>query len=218
MDGINSSYQPKKRLLPPSIRTDERSQALLYLIWGLTQFQLTRLNVYNVDTVDESVLPHLIQQFRLEKFMPVDLPVARRRQLIKKAIEIWRYLGTVYGMKAVISAVLAIEVDIKEWFDYNGTPHTFTVAFLIDASQNTYLGNFGTTFQQTLRNLIEASKPARSHLLRLDLAMNVEADLNMAVPTANNAIVMNFLAYYSVDETITIALAIPCYDFALIMR
>lgn len=214
MDGINSGYQPKKRLLPPSIHTDERSQALLYLIWGLTQFQVNRLNVYNIDTVDASVLPHLIQQFRLEKFLPVDLPVDRQRKLIKRAIEIWRYLGTIYGMQAVIDAVLGISVNVAEWPSYQGVPHTFTVAFPID--QTSYYGNFGTSFQAALRQLIEASKPARSHLLRLDLALDSNAELRMGATARDKIIVLNANCYKAEDRNLNLVVGTVARNFILV--
>lgn len=192
IDSILVPYTPDERLLPYSIR-DERSLALLHLMWGLVHFDKSRLNVYNIDAVDSSVLPHLVQQFRLERFIPDGLPEDRLRQVIKRAIELWRYLGTRYGMQLAVEAALGVDIEFQEWWQLNSTPHTFTVAFSLDGSQDAYIGDFGLAFQNALIKLVNATKPVRSHLLRLDLSATTEADVRMAVMTDRLTMTVNFV-------------------------
>lgn len=206
-----------RRLIPSSIR-DERAIAFLQLVWGLLHFDTQKLKVYNIDTVQSDVIPHLLQQFKLEGFLPDNLPEDRRRALLKQAIEIWRFIGTRYGIKLVVEISLNIKVNFVEWWELGATPHTFVVTLSIDDSQATYLNDLGTALQSRVIAIINASKPARSHLLRLDLGLDAEARQRIGVVRDNHELVMNFDVRRSVDGRSTPAIAAVSSGFELIAR
>jgi phage tail P2-like protein len=206
-----------RRLIPSSVR-DERAIAFLQLVWGLLYFDTDKLELYNIDTVQSDVIPHLLQQFRLEGFLPDNLPEDRRRALLKRAIEIWRYIGTRYGIELVVEISLNIKIGFVEWWELNTTPHTFVVTLSIDDSQQTYLGDLGTALQTRVIAIINASKPPRSHLLRLDLSLDAEARQRIAVVRNNHELIMNFDVWRSVDGRSRPAIAAVSGGFELIAR
>jgi phage tail P2-like protein len=196
-----------RRLIPFSI-ADQRAIAFLQLVWGLLHFDTKRIEIYRIDTIQSDVIPHLMQQFRLEKFLPDNLPEDRRRALLKRAIEIWRYIGTRHGIKLVVEISLNIKISFVEWWEYDGTPHTFVVALSIDRSQQTYLNDLGVALQNRVITLVEASKPARSKLLRLDLALEVEARVNLGAIVDDLILIMDLMVAPNEDATANLGLAI----------
>lgn len=206
-----------RRLIPSSVR-DERAIAFLYLVWGLLHFDTERLKVYSIDTAQSDVIPHLLQQFRLERFLPDNLPEDRRRALLKRAIEIWRFIGTRHGIRLVVEISLNIKIGFVEWWDLASTPHTFVVTLSIDGSQSTYLQDLGTNLQSRVISIINASKPARSHLLRLDLSLDGEARVKAGVPGSDSELILNMTVGSSFDGKSTPAIALVSIGYELVWR
>jgi|GEM_PF-5575042 len=86
-----------QRLIPPGIR-DQNIEALNELIDRLGNLDLTSLLIYIIDHVHESALPHLAWQFHIEGW-ELAKTVEDKRNLIKRAIELHKYKGTLYGIK-----------------------------------------------------------------------------------------------------------------------
>jgi len=86
-----------KRLIPPGIK-DLNTETLNELIDRLGTLDLTPLLVYIIDHVDSSALPHLAWQFHIEGW-ELARTEQEKRNLIKKAIELHRYKGTLLGIK-----------------------------------------------------------------------------------------------------------------------
>ena len=86
-----------KRLIPPGIK-DLNTETLNELIDRLGTLDLTPLLVYIIDHVDSSALPHLAWQFHIEGWELAQTE-QEKRNLIKRAIELHRYKGTLFGIK-----------------------------------------------------------------------------------------------------------------------
>jgi phage tail P2-like protein len=111
-----------KRLIPPGIK-DLNTETLNELIERLGTLDLTPLLVYIIDHVDASALPHLAWQFHIEGWELAQTE-QEKRNLIKKAIELHRYKGTKWSVINALSAA-GYDVDLKEWFEYQGNPYRF---------------------------------------------------------------------------------------------
>lgn len=108
--------------------------------------EVEKVLIYLVDTVDEDALVFLAQQFDLLGYNGWNLAdtVQKKRDLIKVAIELSRYKGTIYGIKEALRRVGFPDTEIMEHIgnlydgsiDYDGTQSygggdwaTFAVTF-----------------------------------------------------------------------------------------
>lgn len=152
-----------ERLLPGGIK-DDNTEALNELIQKLHELDLTKLLIYMIDTVDESALLYLAQQFHVMGSEGWNLAQSKteKRNLIKSAIEAHRYKGTKFSLKKVLESFNFI-INIEEWFSYGGTPFHFKIFIdLLDRGidEKTY---------SNIEALINEYKNARSHLESIEL-------------------------------------------------
>ena len=118
-----------KKLLPPSLNTTpfkEIAEAIdgeLQKVWE----ELINVVIYpRIDEIeDEKLLDLLGWQFHIEGW-ELARTIEDKRRLIKSAIELHRHKGTKYALLKVLEA-LGLSGDIKEWFQYGGTPYRFKV-------------------------------------------------------------------------------------------
>jgi phage tail P2-like protein len=116
-----------KNLLPANLQGDKNIEAICSAIDKVFSLEndLSKLLVYLIDQVEESVLPFLAWQFHIEGYDQAQT-IQEKRNLIKNAIELHRYKGTPYAIKKVFQA-LGLDASLQEWFDYNGDPYRFKV-------------------------------------------------------------------------------------------
>ncbi|EDW2528510.1 phage tail protein I [Salmonella enterica subsp. salamae] len=118
-----------KRLLPPPLTSDERFSILANIAAErFAQLDMTTLLVYLVDIVDASALPSLAEQFHvqgLEGWLFASNE-QEKRELIKQAIELHKYKGTVWAVRRVLE-ILSLPGAITEWFEYGGKAYFFKV-------------------------------------------------------------------------------------------
>lgn len=147
-----------KRLIPDGIR-DVSTEALNELIDRLGTLDLTPLLIYIIDQVNSSALPHLAEQFHVTGLEGWELARtdAEKRGLIKRAIELHRYKGTVRAIKDVLR-VLGLEGVIREWFQYGGQPYHFKIEIATDNRELT------ADLRDKLIDLVTAYKNVRSRL------------------------------------------------------
>lgn len=143
-----------KRLIPNGIH-DISTEAFNELIDRLGTLDLTPLLVYIIDDVDASALPHLAEQFHVAGLEGWELAETEeeKRTLIKKAIELHRYKGTLWAVKHVFKT-LNIQADIVEWFENGKEPYTFNVKLMFEKD---------VKYLKQLFDLIDAYKNVRSH-------------------------------------------------------
>jgi len=72
-----------------------------------TDLQLDKLLIYLIDTVDEDALVHLADQFDVLGYKGYGLAhtVAEKREVIKRAIELHRYKGTIWAIKQALNSI-----------------------------------------------------------------------------------------------------------------
>lgn len=137
------------------------------LVWEqhLSQLEIDAVLVYLIDNVSSDALPYLANQFDVEgeKGYRLAKTDEERRSVIKRAIELKRYIGTAWAVKEAIKSVGYADAELIEGVD-EGTPEVDWAKFRVI----TDLGNDKGFDEQTpveLSKLINFYKPARSHLL-----------------------------------------------------
>lgn len=131
------------------------------------------LLVYLIDSVDESALVHLADQFHImgnEGWLQAKTE-AEKREIIKKAIELHRYKGTKYALIKVLNS-LNINGDVEEWFEYGGDPYHFKI--------DIFLQNYAYNEKvfESLKKMIDEYKNVRSVLEEISIESQFDAALN----------------------------------------
>lgn len=122
------------------------------------------LLVYLIDSVDESALVHLADQFHImgnEGWLQAKTE-AEKRKIIKKAVELHRYKGTKYALIKVLNS-LNINGDVEEWFEYGGDPYHFK----IDIFLQNY--TYNEKVFESLKKMIDEYKNVRSVLEEISI-------------------------------------------------
>lgn len=122
------------------------------------------LLVYLIDSVDESALVHLADQFHImgnEGWLQAKTE-AEKREIIKKAVELHRYKGTKYALIKVLSS-FNINGDIEEWFEYGGDPYHFK----LDIFLQNY--TYNEKVFESLKRMIDEYKNVRSVLEEISI-------------------------------------------------
>lgn len=138
----------------------------------LDTVDISKVLVYMIDQVDARALPLLADQFDVlgYKGMRLAQTEADQRNLIKKAIELHRYKGTVYGVKEAMKAVGFADAVIVE--HVSGHWANFSV--------NLLNAGFGIT-ADTIANLIKMIneyKNTRSNLVLVNMDLLVEDEID----------------------------------------
>lgn len=83
---------------------------------------LIMYNIYSLseDILDEIAISENIFWYNSESSIEV------KREIIKNAEDVFRYLGTAYAIEKVVSDYFG-DGEVIEWFDYAGTPGHFKV-------------------------------------------------------------------------------------------
>ena len=149
-----------KLLPPPPLASDERFSILANIAAErFAQLDLTALMVYLVDLVDASALPALAEQVHVQGLEGWLFTTDERekRELIKQAIELHKYKGTIWAVRRVLE-ILSLPGTISEWFEYGGKAYFFKVDIeLVDKGMDENLFN-------NLVELIHEYKNTRSKL------------------------------------------------------
>lgn len=119
---------------------------------------------------DENLLDLLGWQFHIEGYDKAQ-DIQEKRNLIKNAIELHKYKGTLYAIKKVLQ-IFSTDAKIYEWFKpipspYNQifrqlNPYEFAVVLSIDRRVGNQL--FSEQTQEYMKELINEYKNVRSHL------------------------------------------------------
>lgn len=132
-------------ILPSSVRT-EAILALEKITERLSDIDLSPLAVYNFDTVPESALDDLADQFNvlgLRGWALAETPLAKR-ELLKAAIELHRFAGTRFAIRRALESLgyEVVAIDENGGLRYDGT-------WAYDGSR-TYTSDFAGTFSVTI--------------------------------------------------------------------
>ena len=110
--------------LPQIVAAQPWAQVLSAVYGELQDRMLEYLNAgmttSEVNSCDEGVLDQMAVYLKVEWYdSTADLETKRR--IIRTAIEIQRYAGTVKAVREQASSVYP-DSEVEEWFDYGGTP------------------------------------------------------------------------------------------------
>ena len=130
----------------------------------MNSIELEALLVYVIDSVSASALPILARQFDVEGFVGYGAATndAQRREIIKRAIELKRYMGTVYAIREAMRICGYTDAVLNEGIDM-GNPLIDWARFSIDSELGDTVGLDGIS-QSTLAKLIREYKNVRSYL------------------------------------------------------
>lgn len=144
----------------------------------MNSLELDSLLVYIIDTVTASALPILAKQFDVEGFRGYGLATTdeQRRNIIKQAIELKRYMGTVWAIKQAMLAVGYTDAVLIEGVD-TGDPSTDWARFKIESELGDTVGIEGTS-QSDLAKLVREYKPARSYLEGISYRIAISDNLD----------------------------------------
>jgi len=119
----------------------------------MNSIELEALLVYVIDTVSASALPTLARQFDVEGFVGYGVATndAQRREIIKRAIELKRYMGTVFAIKEAMRTVGYTDATLVEGIDM-GNPLIDWARFSIDSELGDTVGLDGVS--ETVSNTI----------------------------------------------------------------
>ena len=163
------------------------------LLWAqrLSAIEIDQLLVYVIDTVTATALPYLADQFDVagEKGYRLATTDEQRREIIKRAIELKRYIGTVWAIKQAMISVGFGDAQLIEGVD-EGTPEYDWAKFRVLADLGNDLGLPDTAGAAELTSLINYYKNARSLLLDISYQMSI-SDI---IPQLNDELFIGFEA------------------------
>lgn len=130
----------------------------------MNDIEIENLLVYIIDTVSASALPTLARQFDIEGFRGYFLATTdeQRRAIIKQAIELKRYMGTVWSIRQAMIAVGFQDATLVEGID-TGDTATDWARFSIETTIGDTISIDGVA-ETNLAKLIKEYKPVRSYL------------------------------------------------------
>lgn len=123
-------------VFPEVLRRNPKIEALAqvisdYLAGAFSDTE--KCNIYaNIDALPESVLDILAYDLKVDWY-DYDYSIEEKRQTIKGALSVHKRIGTRYSLRTAISAIYP-EIEVQEWFEYNGQPYRFRLR--IDISED----------------------------------------------------------------------------------
>lgn len=140
---------------------------------AFNKFELEKLLVYIIDKVDASAIPALAEQFDVLGFKGMRLATteAQQREVIKKAIELKRFKGTVWAVKEALRAIGYPTAIITE---NAGIGENGWAEFQIDLDGGNNIIS-ASTIDDILKN-VEEYKNTRSHLIGVSFSINLGVD------------------------------------------
>ena len=135
-----------------------------------------KMLVYNIDQVDSAALPVLAEQFDVLGYKGMRLAKTQddQRQITKRAIELHKYKGTVWGLKEAMKSIgffdLKINENVGHWANFSIT--------LLNAG----VGITDSSISD-LRKMIEEYKPQRSNLVSINMEILVHEEIDFGEDT-----------------------------------
>lgn len=175
----------------------------------MNSIEIDSVLVYIIDTVSSSALPYLAKQFDVEGFVGYGAATTdeQRRAIIKQAIELKRYRGTVWAIRQAMITVGYVDAVLVEGVD-TGDPDTDWARFKIESDLGDTIGVDGVS-QSTLAKLVREYKPQRSVLEGIsykisisDTLPSLNDDLNIAYESPSMTEDLGYIARFH-NGTIT---------------
>lgn len=151
-----------------------------------TDYDYSKLFIYNVDTVDASFLPYLAEQFDILGHKGYNLATteAEKREIIKRAIELHRYKGTPWAIMEALRSVGFSNIIIREGI---AAGYNHWAKFGIEITPN------GKALDDTgladIYAMVHEYKPARSFLVEVFRRADVADTITITNETFNVVVV-----------------------------
>ena len=145
------------------------SYALKQAYMALLTYQERLLIYADIDAARENVLDYLAVEFATWGYRN-ELPIEKKREIIKKAFEIALMNGTWYALQSMLSAAFE-NTEAAEWFNYNGTPGHYRLRMDTESGYDL----------DTLLKSIEMKKRKSAHLESLGLVMKQDLRTGVSV-------------------------------------
>lgn len=151
----------------------------------MNTIELETLLVYVIDSVASSALPTLARQFDVEGFAGYGVATndEQRREIIKRAIELKRYMGTVYSIREAMRICGYTDAILNEGIDM-GNPLIDWARFSIDSELGDTVGLDGIS-QSNLAKLIREYKNVRSYLEGISYTLGIFDTIPELIDTLN---------------------------------
>lgn len=125
----------------PRIVAEQPWPQVLSAVYGELQDRMfeyldTGMTFSEVDTCDEGVLDQMAIYLKIEWYDSA-ADIETKRKLVRTAIEIQRYAGTVKAVREQVETIYK-KARIEEWFSYGGTPGFWKLYVDITDDQETY--------------------------------------------------------------------------------
>jgi phage tail P2-like protein len=139
----------------------------------LEAIQLDALLVYLIDTVSEDALSFLADQFDVLGYKGLRLATTtdQKREVIKRAIELHRFKGTVWAVKEALKTIGYPDAVLTEHVG-SGAGAWATFRIEIDAGSNP----ISAAAVDELVRMIDEYKNVRSHLLDISYKISFDPD------------------------------------------
>lgn len=164
-------------MVPPNLRSDAQVQAAAAALdeelRAATGAIRECLHLPRLDELPETVIDLLAIQWHVD-FYESSLPIAQKRELVRKSIAWHRRKGTPDVVREVVATVFA-DGGILEWFEYNGDPYKFMVTTSERAPDS-------ATYEKLIR-LINAVKNTRSWLDKIRFMREHELPIFVGIAT-----------------------------------
>ncbi|WP_434361061.1 phage tail protein I [Parasalinivibrio latis] len=163
-------------ILPPNATNEER--ALEQSVCRSSDIPVPLHDLWNPETCPEELLPWLAWAFSVEEW-DSSWTAGQKREVIKQSATLHLKKGTVGAVKRALNA-LGVKVDITEWFETGGEPHTFKLVSWANANlAPNDEAVLGPALYDSLARLIDSVKPVRSHYeIRIGVAFNDGLGIN----------------------------------------
>ncbi|MBK5910129.1 phage tail protein I [Rhodothalassium salexigens] len=160
-----TARRPSPALLPPNATALET--ALDRVLARLGDVAVPVRDLWNPHRVPASHLPYLAWALSVSEAWQFARTEAERRALTAAALDLHRHKGTPWAVKHILGELGFADAQILEPWDTGGPPHTFKVRVsgrLASAQDH-----------DRLVGLVTAVKPARSHLVGVQVARTATA-------------------------------------------
>lgn len=133
--------------------------------------------LWNPELCPEPLLPWLAWALSVDTW-DSDWTIETKRAFIANSLGVHRRKGTLASIRRVLAG-LGITINIEEWFQYEGEPHTFRLtAFANDNTSDNGEPILGPSLYRNLVRVVDNVKPVRSHYdFRVGVAL--ETGLNL---------------------------------------
>jgi phage tail P2-like protein len=117
-------------------------------------------SLWSAQDCDASILPWLAWALSVDVW-DVSWGEATKRKVVAASADVHRRKGTVGAVRRALDA-LGYDIEVTEWFEYGGDPHTFRVAVDLIGSHSAGV-EIGPAIVSEISGSIENVKPVRSH-------------------------------------------------------